>query len=497
MTWDELCTTGAALVRDLDPSAMSVADVVVLRGKVSRLRASLGVAEAQLAAREAESARWRGSGAKTPAEHAARLLGTSVGDAARLLETGRRLAEQPELREAAVTGEVSLPQLHEIAACADAVADGDPEVAAETAQQLLEQVAKGSSLQELRRECGNRRAAADTDPEATRRRIREQRSKRYWVEADGTAHLQLRGPVEDFVGLELLIRDKREQIFQTNRRAKIYDKPDAVDYDAFHAVLADLTQPPAAGTEAEPVRAGGREAGAAAAGADRPDRAAAGATSEPTAPTLGSTAPRGPRTGSGRYRGAKILMRVDYDALLRGATQGGEVSEIVGLGPVPPSFTHDLLQGGAALALVATRGDTVHAVAHLGRGPAAATLLTDPGRLERAAKTRAVVVDGVTETARAFTPHQQTALDWRNPTCAVPGCGRTARLERNHEIPYSQTGISRLDSANRLCTHHHRLHTTRRWRFTPDGEFVPPDHPYHPDRQRDQRDRRDRQLDAG
>jgi hypothetical protein len=292
MTWAELRDSAHALCRAFDPAVMSVADVAALLPTLTSLRRMLAAAEAQAAARVAESDRWRSSGARTPADHLARQLGTSVGEAARLLETGKRLGEQPLLRDAAVDGGLSPQQLHEIAATADAVADGDAEVAAETAQQLLEQVAAGSSLRELKRDCGNRRAAADKDPEATRRRIREQRSKRYWVDPDGTAHLQLRGPVEDFVSLELLIRDKREQIFQTNRRNRVHDKPDAVDYDAFHAVLSDLTQPMAAGTGAEPVKAGAGEAGA--------ERSA------------------GPRTGSSRYRGVKVIMRVDYEAVLRG-----------------------------------------------------------------------------------------------------------------------------------------------------------------------------------
>jgi len=96
----------------------------------------------------------------------------------------------------------------------------------------------------------------------------------------------------------------------------------------------------------------------------------------------------------------KVIVRVDLAALLRGHPMSGEVAELVGYGPVAVSAMSDMIDSGDPfLTAVATRGVDVVGVAHLGRRP---------------------------------TAHQQTALQWLYPTCAVEGCHAVARLEMDH-----------------------------------------------------------------
>jgi len=71
------------------------------------------------------------------------------------------------------------------------------------------------------------------------------------------------------------------------------------------------------------------------------------------------------RTRSGSQ--VKVIVRVDYTALLRGHVCPGELCEISGVGPVPISVVDDLLAEDAFLAAVVTRGHDVLSVAHLGR----------------------------------------------------------------------------------------------------------------------------------
>ncbi len=127
---------------------------------------------------------------------------------------------------------------------------------------------------------------------------------------------------------------------------------------------------------------------------------------------------------------AKIIMRVDQTAYFRGHTTPGELCEITGIGAVPVSTLDRFLTEGAFLAAVVTKGVDVHTVAHLGRG---------------------------------FTAPQRTALEFRDPECAVIDCPRTEGLERDHRTNWADTHHSAVDDADRLCDHHHDLKTYQGW----------------------------------
>jgi hypothetical protein len=372
-----------------DASRLPMSSAADLLATVTVIERTASALKATLAARVADSGSWRDAGARSPAHHLAQQTGTSLGQARSLVETGRRLDTLPQVAEAARAGALSPQQTAAIAAAAAS----DP-----SAAPALLDMAPRRSLSELQGTCAKVKATAE-DLEERRGRIHAQRSLRTYTDHDGVAHFHLRSNPEVVAELSTALSPFRDRLFKAARAAGRREDQDALSHDALLTL----------------VRAGSADAVA-------PRKAA-----------------------------AKVLVRVDLDTLLRGHPIEGETCELVGYGPVAVSTVTDLLDGGAVCHAVATRGQQVQGVAHLGRKPTAA---------------------------------QQTALEWIHPTCAVEGCPHTARLERDHRAPWAETKITLLDLMDRLCAHHHRLKTHQNWALvTGHGKraFVPPDDPSHPE----------------
>ena len=207
--------------------------------------------------------------------------------------------------EAVTRGELSARQAEAIAGAAAA----DP-----GAQSRLVEKAKDGSLRELQDECRRTRANAETDPDAAARRAHATRSCRTWTDADGiTGHLHLTGPVAEMARVDNAIRHRADQTF---RQARAQGRREPAEAYAFDAAIELLT-PPVTATAA-PV------------GAD-----------------------------------AKIIVRVDHTALVRGRTVEGETCEIAGVGPIPVGTVREWLDD-AFIAVVLTKGEDVQKVVHLG-----------------------------------------------------------------------------------------------------------------------------------
>jgi hypothetical protein len=256
-----------------------------------------------------------------------------------------------------------------------------------------------SSLAELREECGRTKAGAAPDPEARRRAISAARYLRSYTDAEGAWNLRMRDNPEVGAQIMAAIEPIRERLFRSARADGRREPSEAYAADA----LAELA------------RAGGGAGG---------------------------------RPGRGR---AKLIARVDLSALLRGRATDGEVCELAGFGPVAVSAIRELIDtGDPFLAAVATRGEQVVGVAHLGRR------------------------------ANSF---QQTALEWLYPTCAAEGCPNSTWLENDHRVDWSKTHLTVLDLLDRLCSHHHDLKSLDGWGLVAGRRkraFVPPDDPRHP-----------------
>lgn len=381
-------------------SAAEAERVVQVAAAIEKTAAAI---KAAAAARVAETGVWRRSGDRSPAHHLARATGSTVGQAAEAIETARRLRSLPDAEAAARRGELSPAQAAAIAGAGRA----DPEAVGGLVRQ-----ARTASLGELRDACARAQAAADADAEARRRRIHDSRYLRTHTDADGAWNLHVRNNPE--VGAE---------------------------------IMAALT--PIRDRLVAAAQAAGRAVSSEAAGADALTELARSATADDHDGDGRAEDDSGRRNGA--RAAAKILVRVDLPALLRGHPAGGETCEVAGFGPVAVSAVRDLLDtADPFLAAVVTDGEGVVGVAHLGRRPNA---------------------------------HQQTALEWLYPGCAVLGCTMLGRLEVDHRAPWAHNHLTVFDLLDRLCRHHHDLKTYAGWALV-EGRgkraFVPADDPRHP-----------------
>ena len=435
-SWAEVGDTvaaAAALAAGLDPSRVSVADAAGLLPVLTAAKNTLAAVEARLALRVAESGRWRIGGAKEPAEDLARRTGVSISQARGTLEAARAIEELPVLRDAAMSGRLSAGQAGLIASAAA--------VAPEAVGGLLK-TAKTGSFRELQDAAQTVKAAADPDPEATRRRIHAARGLWSRRDADGSQVLSWRDNPERIAHGLAGIADAREELFRAARTAGQKARPEALDADALYLTLT------------------------------------AGHAGEH--PPEGRSAHR--RRAGGRWGQAKVLVRVDATAAARGRPDGGEVCEIAGVGPVAVSAVAGMLADGAALAIVATSGDTVSAVAHVPRPAAGRVDVTDPTVVGGLLGKHGRPVADVVHPGRRPTAAQVTALQWISPGCSVLGC-TNLRCEIDHTTGWAITRTTRLDDLDRLCGHHHDLKTHHGWRLGPGTgkrPFHPPAHARSP-----------------
>ena len=371
-----------------DASLLSCEDAAVAVADAAAIEAMAATLKGLAAARAAAGRVWESAGDRSAAHHLARTTGTSVSQAAEVIETARRLEGLPVAAAAARSGELSAQQAAEVAAAAAL----DP-----AAEARLVETARTGSLAELRDECARTRAAARPDAEARRRAIHDGRFLRSWTDAEGAWNLKVRDNPE--VGAEVMaaVDAIRDRLFRQARVEGRQEPSEAYAADA----LAELARSGGSGHSARPR--------------------------------------------------AKVIVRVDLPALLRGQAAEGEVCELAGFGPVAVSAVRDMVDSGDPfLAAVVTRGEAVVGVAHLGRRP---------------------------------TANQQTALEWLYPTCAVEGCSAVAWLENDHREDWAKTHRTVFDLLDRLCTHHHDLKSLDGWGLV-EGRgkrpFVPPSDPRHP-----------------
>ena len=168
-----------------------------------------GAAKTLLAARVEQSGVAQRAGDRGTAEYLARKSGSSLGAARASLEAPKKMAELPHTPAALCRGELSRPQAEEIANAAAA----NP-----GAEQSLLHATGSSSLSELRDACARTRAQADTDPEATHRRIQRDRRLRRWTDGEGAWNLAARGTGDAGSRLNAALDPIIDELFHTARR---------------------------------------------------------------------------------------------------------------------------------------------------------------------------------------------------------------------------------------------------------------------------------------
>ena len=417
-------------------------------GEVVRLCAemvaSLESVKSLAASVAAEGNSWKDEGYRSPAEQLAAQTGTTTGRAKQILETGRRLAKDPQVAQAALAGELS-PE--EAATVADAAEDSPDD-----AKKLIDK-AKTSSLAELKEEAA-RIKAAKTDPDDRRKRRHAERRLRIFKDLQGAFHAHVAGHPEDGATLYRVITTIRRRLNMLAREEGRFETFEALDYDALMTVLQVALGQDSQIDLRELVELGlfpQLKEGI------TPFTSSPAPTSAPELP-IDAPAPSEPPAKkaktSKKLAGSppKVNIRVDLPALLRGVPLEGELCEIDGFGPVPVSVIEGILAQGGIVAALLTNGKKVLSVYHHRRRPNA---------------------------------HQKTALDFIYPTCAVKGCNARSGLQSDHREDWARTHFTALDLLDQLCPHHHRLKTEKNWALV-EGHgkrrFVPPDDSMHPSR---------------
>jgi hypothetical protein len=222
----------AELLAALDPDAISEPAAGDLWSEFDRIE-RLGSAGKTLLARRIAATHNRDRiGTRTAAESLARSAGTSTAAAKQALETSTRITDLPAVANALRRGELSPAQASAISGAADA----DP-----TAQHRLLDLASRVSLGGLREECARITAAADPDPDATNRRIHEQRRCRQYTDAEGAWNLSARGTPQDGAAFTTVLAAVTDQIFTHARRDGRHESVEAYAFDALIALAQHTT----------------------------------------------------------------------------------------------------------------------------------------------------------------------------------------------------------------------------------------------------------------
>ena len=397
------------LVARIEPDAVPLCEVLDLWTALDTVERRAATTKLLLARRVEEAGRWKRDGHRSAAEQLAGIAGTSVTAAKNQLETSKKVAQLPATRDALRSGALSAAKAEAIAAAAEVNPD---------AEAGLLDGAADAPLAQIREQCLRARGK---DRDAAHERIRKNRLFKESVDGEGAWNAAVRGPVDAGAAFRRLHRPIIDEMIKA-ARAEGRDEP--YEAHAFDALieLARRAKNPDANAEAEAVAADNAE----------PSPAPAPTTKAKATPA--------------EYLG---IIRLDYEAMRRGWTEGDEVCETVGLGPIPVSVAREKL-GDAILKLVVTKGVDVANVTHLGR---------------------------------SVTVAQQVALWWASAGCTRLGCSRTFRLENDHREDWIKTKHTRLDETDPLCGHDHDLKTHKGWALitgTGKRPMVPPHDPRHP-----------------
>ena len=387
------------LVRDLDPDAIPVCEAPDLWKEFVAIARLAESAATLLARRVEEGDTWRRAGFGSAADQMAGEAGTSISTAKTQLETSKRVKKLPRTASAMRKGKLSPAKVDAIASAANV----DPD-----AEEKLLEGAETKPLAQLREECLN---AKGKDRDKTHARIKRDRYAREYKDAEGAWNFHARGTVDDGARFRAAWQPLVDGQFKLARSEDRHEPHDAYAFDAL-IELAEL----------------------------------AGRTgTEDTQPEPGAEPVKPTRTPAKHL----AIIRLDYEALIRGAVEGEELCEIRGLGPIPARIARELL-GDAILKLVITKGVDVANVTHLGRSPTTA---------------------------------QQVALWWQSHMCTRDTCTRTQRLENDHGPEWHKTKHTRLDELDPVCDPDHDLKTNHGWDFI-NGKgrrpMVPPGDPRHP-----------------
>src|SRR5437868_3724886 len=194
-----------AILSSLDPALLHTSDAVQVLDAATAVAQRADAIKALVASRAAEAGQWASQGHRSPEEWLAKKTGTSYGQAAGTLNASEKLAELPELEGAVRNGELSGPQLNELAAAATP----------ENEKQLLD-ASKRQSFKQLRRTCANEKAKARSVERDEARHERIHKDRYYRSHTDDEGAYCFEGKTTTAVGarIEAAIGAEADKVFK-------------------------------------------------------------------------------------------------------------------------------------------------------------------------------------------------------------------------------------------------------------------------------------------
>jgi len=439
----------SGVVATLDPARLTGPDAADLYRMFAAVERLSMAAKTLLAPRIDGSGIWRDGGHRSPAVMLAELEGVPVGQARNTLEVGHRLPELPGTEEALRSGALSGPKVAELSGAALLDPGNEGSLLAGAADQ---------PLQKLKERCQRARSTAEReDPLAAVRRIHGARHFSSWTDAEGAFCFQGRDSADRGAKILEQMQHTVARLRKSNRAARSEagaseqstapESDRALRADAFFLLLtgrAPVVNAFAAVDDDDPGPPDEQIASRLDSGAGVPERPITAVDGAPISGSRTHGADGGtvvPATMDSaqdvidRPPTCSLMVRVDLDALLRGAVEPGEVCEIDNQGPIPVAMARDLAND-SFLRVVFHRSGDIRAVSHFGR---------------------------------TVNRRVRTALAHRDRCCVVPGCGVPYGLEIDHVVPFAAGGPTELQNLALLCHHHHYLKSYEGWTLEQSG----------------------------
>jgi hypothetical protein len=378
------------LVRDAAPRSVSgnqARSIVATFAEIERAAAS-GVA--LFTPRVVETGSFAKAGYASAQDWLGSLSGTSAAKAKGRLAAAERAAADPQLTEALHAGELSPDQLGVMTTVASEVP--------EATESLLDLIGQGASHQEISDTAARLRAAKRSrESEGLRRaRVHAQRHFR-WHQVDGGG-IRSESFCDEVAWARVAPRVEA-------RAKELWKAAGAHDGESLAAHRLDALI------------------------------------------ELLSESESGSGSGSGSTTKVETLVLIDAAALRRGTTEGDEMCEIEGIGPVSVAAATELVTEGGLRYLIKEGFD----------------------------------VKTVTKSTRDVARCIDMALIVRDRTCARPGCGKRLGLQIDHRtVDYADDGPTELDNLVRLCPNCHDLKTYGGFRLEGkpgSWEWIAPAHP--------------------
>ncbi len=345
-----------------------------------------------------------------------KVSGSSTGAAKGRLAAAERAAADPTLTDALHEGGLSSAQL--------ALVTNAATEAPESTEDLLKLVDQGASHQELSDAAARKKAAARSRETERLRRARVHTNRHLRVHQVDSGGVRGEFFCDEVEWARVAPR--------VEARAKELWKAAGGGSEPLEAYRLDALIELLSGSDAWRLRGAG-DPGAADSPDDSGDPGGDGGSGGPSAPSKGSR--------------CQTIVIIDAAALRRGTTEGDELCEIEGIGPVSVEAATELLSEGS-MRFVIREGFDIKTVTKLTRDVAATI---------------------------------EAALMVRDRTCARPGCGKRLGLQIDHrDVDFSDDGPTELDNLVRLCPECHALKTHGGWRLEgkPGAwEWIGPEHP--------------------